>query len=86
MFTPLNSLRAFILALVPVTVFGANVATLRRLRVKVGDLVVSARGHWHDPRLVVGIHETAKALVGVLWANGETKYVHYKHLEVVSER
>ena len=34
MFIPLNSLRAFILALVPVTVFGVNVATLRRLRMK----------------------------------------------------
>ncbi len=52
---------------------------------KVGDLVVSARRHWRDPRLVVEIHETAKALVGVLF-EGETKYIHYKHLEVVSER
>ena len=51
---------------------------------KVGDLVVSARGHWHTPRLVVGQHATAKALVGVLFEN-EIKYIHYKHLEVVSE-
>jgi hypothetical protein len=40
--------------------------------VKVGDLVVSARGLWHT-------------LIGILWLTGETKYVHYKHLEVVSE-
>ena len=52
---------------------------------KVGDLVVSARGHWHDPRLVVGAHETAKNLIGVFWPNGEIRYVHYKHLEVISE-
>ena len=51
---------------------------------KTGDLVISARGHWNTPRLVVGIHETAKALVGVLFEN-EVKYIHYKHLEVVSE-
>ena len=51
---------------------------------QVGDLVISARGHWHTPRLVVATHETAKALIGVLWPNGETKYVHYKHLEVVN--
>jgi len=52
---------------------------------KVGDLVVSARGHWHTPRLVVSTHETAKALLGILWPDGEIKYVHYKHLEVLSE-
>ena len=51
---------------------------------KVGDLVVSARGHWHTPKLIVEMHATAKNLVGVLF-EGETKYVHYKHLEVVSE-
>ena len=51
---------------------------------KVGDLVVSARGHWHVPRLVIAIHETAKALVGVLFED-EIKYVHYKHLEVINE-
>ena len=51
---------------------------------KVGDLVVSARGLWHDPRLVVETHSTAKALIGILWTDGQTKYVHYKHLEVVS--
>ncbi len=51
---------------------------------QVGDLVVSARGHWHMPRLVVVRHATAKALVGVLF-DGEIKYIHYKHLEVVSE-
>lgn len=51
---------------------------------KVGDLVVSARGLWHDPRLVVEVHKTAKALIGVRWSDGETKYVHYKHLEVIS--
>ncbi len=50
---------------------------------KVGDLVVSARGHWHTPRLVVERHATAKALVGVLF-DGEVKYVHYKHLEIVN--
>ena len=52
---------------------------------KVGDLVVSARGHWHTPRLVVAIHETARDLLGIHWTNGETRYVHYKHLEVVNE-
>ena len=51
---------------------------------KPGDLVISARGHWNTPRLVVVIHETAKALVGVLWEN-EIKYIHYKHLERVNE-
>ena len=51
---------------------------------KVGDLVVSARGLWHTPKLVVELHTTAKALVGVLF-EGETKYIHHKHLEVVSE-
>ncbi len=51
---------------------------------KVGDLVVSSRGLWHTPRLVVELHTTAKALVGVLFGD-EVKYVHYKHLEVVSE-
>ena len=51
---------------------------------KPGDLVVSARGHWNTPRLVVVIHETAKALVGVLFED-EIKYVHYKHLELVNE-
>jgi hypothetical protein len=54
--------------------------------VKVGDLVVSARGLWHMPRLVVSTHETAKALIGVLWPNGQVRYVHYKHLEVKSCR
>ena len=52
---------------------------------KVGDLVVSARGHWHTPRLVVATHKTASALFGVLWPTGETMYIHYKHLEVVNE-
>ena len=51
---------------------------------QVGDLVVSARGLWHKPRLVIGRHATAKALVGILF-DGEIKYVHYKHLEVVNE-
>ncbi len=52
---------------------------------KVGDLVISARGHWFTPRLVVSMHETAKALIGVLWPDGQIKYVHHKHLETVSE-
>ena len=51
---------------------------------KVGDLVISARGHWSSPRLVVVIHETAKALGGVLFED-EIKYIHYKHLESVRE-
>ena len=51
---------------------------------KVGDLVISARGHWNRPRLVVELHETAKALMGILFED-EIKYVHYKHLEVLSE-
>ena len=37
------------------------------------------------PRLVVEIHDTAKALVGVLAPDGQIKYIHYKHLEVISE-
>ena len=49
--------------------------------VDIGDLVVSTQGAWG---LVVRIHNTAKALVGVL-IDGEIKYIHYKHLEVVSE-
>jgi len=56
--------------------------------VKVGDLVISAghggTRHWHTHRLVVKLHATAKALVGVLFED-EIKYVHYKHLEIVSE-
>ena len=51
---------------------------------QVGDLVVSARGLWRDPRLVVETHNTAKALIGIRWPDGQTRYVHYKHLEVVS--
>jgi len=51
----------------------------------IGDLVVSRAGHWHIPRLVVEIHDTARSLVGVLCPDGETKYIHYKHLEVISE-
>jgi len=49
--------------------------------VDIGDLVVSTQGTWG---LVVRIHNTAKALVGVL-TDGEIRYIHYKHLEVVSE-
>ncbi len=48
--------------------------------VDIGDLVVSTQGAWG---LVVRIHDTAKALVGVL-IGGEIKYIHYKHLEVVN--
>lgn len=55
------------------------------MKVRIGDLVVSKPGHWTTPRLVVEIHETAKSLVGVLF-DTEVKYVHYKHLEVISER
>ncbi len=55
---------------------------------KVGDLVISAghggTRHWHTPKLVVVIHETAKALVGVLFED-EIKYIHYKHLKVINE-
>ena len=50
----------------------------------VGDLVIYDRGHWNTPRLVVVIHETAKALVGVLFED-EIKYIHYKHLERANE-
>ena len=51
----------------------------------IGDLVVSSAGHWHMPRLVVEIHDTAKAPVGVLAPDGQIKYIHYKHLEVINE-
>jgi hypothetical protein len=50
--------------------------------VKVGDLVDNKTQTWPNPRLVVELHETAKALVGILF-EGEIKYVHYKHLKVV---
>jgi hypothetical protein len=53
-------------------------------RPRLGDLVISRPGHWHVPRLVVEVHTTAKALYGVL-SDGEIKYIHYKHLEVISE-
>ncbi len=53
-------------------------------RPRTGDLVISARGHWNTPRLVLETHSTARALVGVLF-DTEVKYVHYKHLEVISE-
>ena len=51
---------------------------------RLGDLVISRSGHWHDPRLVVVTHTTAKHLYGVLF-DEEIKYVHYKHLEVISD-
>lgn len=51
---------------------------------KVGDLVNNKTQTWSNPRLVVQIHETAKALIGILFED-EIKYVHYKHLEVISE-
>jgi hypothetical protein len=51
---------------------------------QVGDLVNNKTLTWPNPRLVVQLHETAKALIGVLFED-EIKYVHYKHLEVVSE-
>ena len=54
------------------------------VRPREGDLVVSARGHWDTPRLVIKVHETARALLGILFED-EVKYVHYKHLEVVNE-
>ena len=51
---------------------------------KVGDLVISARGHWDQPRIVVEIHKTAKALVGILFEE-DIKWIHYKHLEIINE-
>ena len=48
----------------------------------VGDLVNNKTQTWPNPRLVVGVHETARSLVGILF-EGEIKYVHYKHLKVV---
>ena len=51
---------------------------------KVGDLVNNNTQAWTNPRLVVELHETAKALIGILF-EGEIKYVHYKHLEVINE-
>ena len=57
---------------------------MKKIKMKVGDLVVSARGHWNRPRLVVELHKTAKSLIGILFEE-EIKYVHYKHLEVVNE-
>jgi len=51
---------------------------------KIGDLVINKTQPWPSPRLVVELHETAKALIGVLF-ECEVKYVHYKHLEVINE-
>ena len=51
---------------------------------KAGDLVVNKTQSWPNPRLVVELHETAKALIGILFED-EVKYVHYKHLEVIDE-
>ena len=51
---------------------------------KVGDLVNNKTQTWPNPRLVVQLHETARALIGILFEDG-IKYVHYKHLEVISE-
>lgn len=51
---------------------------------KIGDLVNNKTQTWPNPRLVVHLHETAKALIGILFED-EIKYVHYKHLEVISE-
>ena len=56
----------------------------KQARPCIGDLVVSARGHWDTPRLVIENHESAKALIGVLF-DDEVRYVHYKHLEIISE-
>ena len=50
----------------------------------VGDLVNNKTQTWPNPRLVVGVHETAKELIGILFED-EIKYVHYKHLEVIHE-
>ena len=50
----------------------------------VGDLVINKTKAWPNPRLVVGVHKTARALVGILFEE-EIRYVHYKHLEVVYE-
>jgi len=52
---------------------------------KVGDLVISARGHWDRPRIVVELHKTAKALVGIFFEEEGIKWIHYKHLEKVNE-
>ncbi len=46
----------------------------------IGDLVVSTQG---TRGIVARMHETASALVGVL-SDGEIKWIHYKHLEVLS--
>lgn len=58
---------------------------------KEGDLVISIHSrNWRGkgssplPMIVVAIHKTAKALIGVL-AEGDIKYIHYKHLEIISE-
>lgn len=51
----------------------------------VGDLVVSKAGHWHMPRLIIKVHDTAANLIGTLGPDGQLAYIHYKHLEVVSE-
>jgi hypothetical protein len=96
MFIPLNSLRAFILALVRVTVFGANVAILRRLKMKVGSLV-RTNGHPHADQsypkglgVVMdyrdeGLNEMYNT-VYVMWLdNGEYRSIRHIFLEVISE-
>ena len=59
--------------------------TAQKHGLDVGDLVVSKQGHWNIPRLVITVHQSAKALVGVLFED-EIKYIHYKHLKIVGER
>jgi len=51
---------------------------------KVGDLVNTKTQTWSNPRLVVEIHKTAKLLIGI-FCKDEVKYVHCKHLEVISD-
>ena len=52
--------------------------------VDIGDLVNNISQPWGGPKLVVELHETAKSLIGILF-EGEVRYVHFKHLEVVSQ-
>ena len=50
---------------------------------KVGDLVDNKTQAWPHPRLVIEHDRTAISMVGILFEN-EIKYVHYRHLKVIS--
>jgi len=100
MFTPLNSQRALTPARAQAITFGVNVATLRRSRMKVGDLVIMPGSCYRDKsdNPATGIilktkrdginRDTSRfARVEVYWiADAEASWEPLKWLEVVSEK